>query len=197
MSHLREFLLFLSASTPKKLFAGEMVLFYESRHLGLRRTYVRKGQIYEKMAQRVWPEFQKTDYGNHEVSLYLAREMGRPFAKALAMPFSEINHHRHETLNKPVLFVELLKPGRTAELHLKNFFLKRREIMSLILSRLLSHTSVSRASSLWRHVFGGWREPLAILKKTQVTHSNKAFKKLATNCPNLLSHHKKKRIFAL
>ena len=195
-SHLREFLLSLNSFIPKKLFTGEMVLFYESKHLGLRRLYVKNNQVYEKMAQRAWPEFQKTGYGNHEISLYLAREMGHPFAKALVIPFLKTYQNSKETPNKPVLFVEILKPGKT-ELHLNNFFHKRAEIINLILKRLLDHTSVSRASSLWGHVFEGWQEPLAILRKFKVIRSNEAFKKLAAEFPDLLSCQKRKGVLQL
>ena len=195
-SHLREFLLSLNSFIPKKLFAGEMVLFYESKHLGLRRLYVKNNRVHEKMAKRAWPEFQETGYGNHEISLYLAREMGHPFSKALVIPFSKIHKNSKETLNKPVLFVEILKPGKT-EFHLKDFFHERKEIISLILKRLLDHTSVSRASSLWGHVFGGWQEPLAILRKFKVIRSNEAFKKLATDFPDLLSSQKRKGLLQL
>ena len=132
ISHLKDFLLFFSSSIPKKLFAGEMILFYESRHLGLRRLFIRNGQTYEKTATLLWPDFQKAGYGNYETRLYLSREMGRPFSKVFLMPFPEMPSLFKKTSGNPLLFVEILKPEKT-EIHLKNFLMERREIVSLIL----------------------------------------------------------------
>lgn len=194
ISHLKSFLLFLSSSIPKKLSAGEMILFYESRHLGLRRAFVRNGQVYEKTARNMWPEFQTINYGNYETRLYLAREMGRPFFRALLIPFPEIKSYKIP--GSPLLLVELLKPEKT-ELSLKNFFLERKEISSLILKRLLLHTGASRASLLWSRLFGEWKEPLAILKRFKVIRSNEAFKKLIAVHPELLSQQKTKGLLRL
>ena len=123
------------------------------------------------------------DYGDHTVSLYLAREMGRPFSKALVIPFPEIT-------GKPVLFIELLKPTEKGKLQLQSFFLERRDIIHRVLQRLLLHTGLSRASSLWGHVFGGWREPLAILRNFKVIRSNRAFEQLSLDYPDLLTFKK-------
>ena len=189
VSSLKDFLLLFSASVPKKLFSGEMILFYESRQLGLRRLFARKGQVHEKMVQRAWPELHETGYGDHQTRLYLARETGRPFSKVLNLPFPEIKDSMEDSFRPPVLFVELLSPGKV-EFHLKDFFLARKEIAALVLKRLLKDTSLSRASTLWAYVFGGWREPLAILKKSQVIRSNNAFKVLFAKAPHLNSLRK-------
>lgn len=196
ISHLKDFLLFFSSSIPRKLSAGEMILFYESRHLGLRRAFVRNGQVHEKTTESLWPEFQTINYGNYEARLYLSREMGRPFSKVLLIPFPEINSYFRKISGRPLLFVELLNPEKT-QFHLKNFFMERREISGLILKRLLLHTGVSRASLLWSRMFGEWKEPLAILKQFKVTRSNEAFKKLIADCPDLLSQQKTKGLLRL
>ena len=46
-------------------------------------------------------------------------------------------------------------------------------------------------------MFGGWREPLAILKQFKVIRSNDAFEKLIADCPDLLSQQQRKGLLRI
>ena len=195
LSRLREFLKFLHASLPKPARTGEMILFYESRHFGLRTASVRRGRCLEKAARRPWPEEKAMICGDRAARLFLAQETGRPFSHVFLMPFPEISPSFAASPDsaeggglRPLLAIELAE--RQSAPQLKHFLRERREMISPVLRRLLSHTGRLRASLLWSRMFGAWEEPLAVLSrpengegKQKILRSNKAFKRLATAHP--------------
>ena len=194
VSSVEEILLFLNANIPKKLKRGEIIFFYESRQFGLRRAYVREGVFYEEVAQKTWPLVSDIKYSCREEMVYLAQEMGRPFFKAMMIPFSQLDQSALNSQSYPVLFVEILHTSKK-ESGLKEYFYEIREILDLILNRILLNTSASRISYLWSHVFGKWGEPLAILKNSQVIKSNHPFDQLLKCYPNLLDLKEEQGLF--
>ncbi len=185
VSSIEDLLLFLSSNIPKKLKTGEIILFYESRQFGLRRAYVRRGLFYEEMAQSPWPSISDIQYSRREDIAYLAQEMGRPFFKAMIVPFSQRNPSVFNSQIYPILFVEILHAS-TKDTSLKEYFCEIQEVLDLILNRTLLNISASRISYLWSHVFGKCGEPLAILKDSQVVRSNEPFDQLLKDYPKLL-----------
>ena len=194
VSSLRDFLIFLSRQMPKKLKAGELILFYVSPQFGLRRAYLRKGIFYEEIVKTPWPALSGLQYADQALSLYAAREMGRPFPGLLAAPFPEADPGiSAETIRPP--FGKSLSPALLAEIRdmrreqtrceLKEFFRQRLFAMSLILRRSLLSADFSRTSYLWGQIFGKWDEPLAILQRGQKILANKAFERLLPLCPDL------------
>ena len=185
VSNIGEFLLFLHRQIPKKLKAGELILFYVSPQFGLRRAYVKKGRIYEEMAKTPWPLASELQYGDKALSFYMAKEMGRPFFDMLMAPFPEISQPSFDKSLSPALFVELRDSQPREKDGLKAFFQKRLFVLRLILRRALLNTSSSRTSYLWSQVFGGWSEPLAILHKGRELRSNRSFDEALSFCPEL------------
>ncbi len=185
VSSIENFLLFLSSNIPKKLKTGEIILFYESRQFGLRRSYVRGGVFYEEMVQNPWPLILDIEYSCREEIVYLVQEMGRPFSKAIMIPFPQLNDSISNDQAHPVLFIEILDNSKK-EVGLKEYFCEIQNVLNLILNRTLLNTSASRISYLWSHVFGKCGEPLAILKDSQVIKSNDLFDQLLIHYPNLL-----------
>ena len=217
LSRLREFLKFLHASLPKPARSGEMILFYESRHFGLRTVSVRRGRCLEKAAARPWPETKEMTCGDRAARLYLARETGRPFSHVFLLPFPEIfssfvaaspagaaaapsagsaaggfSGGAKDGGLRPLLAIEIA--GRQSAPQVKHFLTARREMISPVLGRLLLHTGRLRASLLWSRMFDAWKEPLAVLsrpengeEKPQIIRSNKAFKRLAIAHPKRFS----------
>ena len=183
ISNKEELLLFLKRLIPRKFNVGEIILFYESEQFGLRRSYLKREQVYEEKAENPWPCFKEIKYGRQEESAYLATEMGRPFSKVLMIPFQE---KFSETEFLPVLFVELIKFQE--EESVKDFFIERFPILNLILKRVLLNTNVTHTSLLWSHVFGGLGEPLAILKNHKILRANEPFRKLLMCYPQLVFH---------
>lgn len=192
ISTIKDLLFFLKNRLPKKFKTGEIFLFYESKQFGLRRAYVKNKTFYEESAQGVWPVVNEIEFSSLEMNQYLAQEMGRPFLEVLMVPFINLDKNVFYEVLSPVLFIELLK--NTPKKEAQSFFREGNQVLSLILNRALLNTSVSRISYLWSQVFGGWGEPLAILKDTQVLRCNEPFKKLLKTYPNLLSCKKEKEL---
>ena len=173
---VRDFLLNLQAQIPKKFKTGELILFYESEQLGLRRAYIKNNIFYEPSAQEFWPVIEDIRLSSVEENLYLAKEFGRPFFKALMVPLNVFPL-------KALLVLEIsnqlfLKP-------LRDFFEKRRAILELSFKKSHLNTHFSRISYLWSQLFFYWQEPLAILNDFQVLLGNDSFKKnlsLSTTC---------------
>lgn len=168
---IRDFLLTLKAQIPKRFKTGELLFFYESEQLGLRRAYVRNSVFYEESAQNLWPSVKKISFSFEEQNLYLAREFGRAFFKSLVIPF-----HSCQSEIGALLFVEIRSWGQT-EKALMDFFQKRELILRLIFKRVFLNTRFSRISYLWSQLFTHWWEPLAILQNFQVVLLNNVFKK--------------------
>ena len=182
ISSKEDLLFYLYRSLPKNFYTGEIILFYKSEQFGLRRSYLKRKQVYEEKTENPWPVFREINYGSHKESLYLATEMGRPFSKVLVIPFPEPSLCAHP----PVLFVEILKFQKMEQI--KNFFEEKLEILDLILKRILLNTTVTHTSLLWSHVFGGLGEPIAILKQDKILRANRSFKELLFQCPHLKFH---------
>ena len=182
---IKDLLLVLKNQIPKKFKIGELLLFYESRPLGLRRAYIRHSVFYEEEAKSLWPSVQKISPSSSKHSLYLAKELGRPFSKSLIIPFS---HSKQKP--SALLFVEMGQWGQHLEA-LSHFFEKRSFVLNRIFKRALSNIHFTRASYLWSQLFNHWGEPLAILQNFQAIRLNDSFKKNLSVSPDFLK--KKKR----
>ena len=180
---LEAWLLFLASKIPKKLKTGELILFFESKQFGLRRSYIRRSIFFEELSQSHWPVKAQMDFSSRDENSYLTQEMGRPFFKTLAVPFK--TPESAKTHQKHVLFVEILQAGKK-EQELKDFFSERMEVLNLTLNRILQNNSARSSFSLWQNVFGKWNEPLAILHKSKVLKANTSFKELLKNNPDIL-----------
>ena len=194
--NLKSWLALLKSHIPKKLKPGELILFYESKQFGLRRAYIRNNKFYEETAQQPWDSPQTISPCSLETSLYLAREMGRPFSQVLTMPFYETEYFRHRGKLAPVLFIELSNIQKTGAVT-ADFFRNRAEILQITLNRALHNTNTVRASHLWNQVFENWTEALAIVEGRRVIRSNRCFKKLISGQTGLLKLMKTKEIIQL
>lgn len=165
---IRDFLLKLQEQIPKKFQTGELVLFYESEQLGLRRAYVKNRLFYEPSAQRAWPEVTNIRLSVKEENLYLAQEFGRPFFQVLMVPLEIFQL-------KALLVLELC--GKRYISSLIDFFEERKVVLELSFKKVYWNTRFSRTSYLWSQLFSYWREPLAILRNFQPVLENGSFKK--------------------
>ena len=181
---IKDFLLTLKAQIPKKLNTGELLFFYESKQLGLRRAYVRNSIFYEEEAKKPWQSVQKICPSSIKQSLYLAEEFGRPFSKSLIVPF-----HCSEFEITALLFIEINQWSKHLEL-LTDFFEKRSLVLNSIFKRVLLNINFNRISYLWSQLFTYWHEPLAILQNFQVIRSNDSFKEILSMYPDLLKQKK-------
>ena len=181
---IKDLLLILKTQIPKKFKIGELLLFYESKPLGLRRAYVRHSVFYEEEAKSPWPSVHKISPSSSKHNLYLAKEFGRPFSKSLVIPFS---HLKRET--SALLFVEMSQWGKHLEA-LTHFFEKRSFVLNRIFKRALSNIHFTRVSYLWSQLFTHWWEPLAILQNFQVIRLNDSFKKNLSMSPDFLKKKK-------
>ena len=163
-SHLKDFLYVLQAQIPKKWKIGELLLFYDSQSMGLRRAYVKNKNFYEQSAQDFWPKVYQIRFSNRKENDYFSQELGRPFSKALMIPLSK---------NKALLLVEVDR--FFSGFDLPDFFEERKEILDLVFKRLALNSQLSRVSYLWSQLFFHWEEPIAILKDYKILKSNKAF----------------------
>lgn len=182
---IKDFLLTLKTQIPKKFKTGELLLFYNSEQLGLKRAYVRNSIFYEETAKKKWIPVDEISPCSVEHNLYLAEEFGRPFTKSLMIPIC-----RSELKTTALLFVEISQSGKLLE-SLKDFFEQRSPILNLIFKRAFLNTRWTRIPYLWSQLFVHWWEPLAILQNFKVLRSNEAFKK---NLPTALSFLKQKKI---
>ena len=103
VSSLSGWLLFLKSNTPKYFAPGEFILFYESPQFGLRRAYIKNKRFYEEVAQTPWNIPPLLSFNSSEMNLYLAREMGRPFSKVLAVPLYEKDDPILGSTRSPIL----------------------------------------------------------------------------------------------
>ncbi len=181
---VKDFLLTLKAQIPKKLKSGELILFYESKQIGLRRAYVKAGLFYEQEAKNRWPKVDSIQISEREQNLYLAHETGRPFSKTLILPLKNT-----EFEVPALLFIELSHSGKVLEL-LSDFFKERRFILNLIFKRALLNTSFTRIPYLWSQLFTHWWEPLAILQNFQAIRMNDSFKDILSVFPNFFKQKK-------
>ena len=165
---VRDFLLNLQAQIPKKFKTGELILFYESEQLGLRRAYIKNNIFYEPSAQEFWPVVENIRFSSVEENLYLAKEFGRPFFKALMAPLNVFPL-------KALLVLEI--NNKPFAQPLIDFFEKRKTILELSLKKAHLNTHFNRISYLWSQLFFHWREPLAVLNDFQVLLGNDSFKK--------------------
>ena len=174
---LKDFLLNLKAQIPKKFGTGELILFYESEPLGLRRAYVKNFIFYEQSARNLWPAVKNIRLSSIKENLYLAEEFGRPFFKTLMIPvaFSQ---------SKALLILELNKERFIKTLF--DFFEERKTILELVFKRVSLNAHFNRVSYLWSQLFSHWWEPLAILKDSQVLLENSSFKKHFSFSKNFL-----------
>ena len=181
---IKDFLLILKAQIPKKFKLGELLLFYKSEQLGLRRAYVKNSIFYEESAKKPWPDVQQISPCSTEQSLYLAEEFGRPFSKSLIIPLDDL-----ELETPALLFVEMSQWGKLLE-SLTAFFEKRTVILNLIFKRAYLNTRWTKIPYLWSQLFTHWWEPLAILKNFQAIRLNEAFKKNLPLSPEFLKQKK-------
>ena len=165
---LKDFLLNLKAQIPKKFGTGELILFYESESLGLRRAYVKNFIFYEQSASNLWPRVKNIRLSSMKENLYLAEEFGRPFFKTLMIPFEF-------SQSKALLILETHKDQFIKTL--VDFFEERRTILELVFKRVSLNAHFNRVSYLWSQLFSYWWEPLAILKDSQVLLKNDSCKK--------------------
>ena len=165
---IKDFLLNLQAQIPKKFQTGELVFFYESEQLGLRRAYVKNRLFYEPSAQERWPEVANTRLSFVEENLYLAKEFGRPFFQVLMIPLKVFQ-------SSALLALEF--HNRKSANSLIDFFKERKVVLELSFKKVYWNTRFSRISYLWSQLFSYWGEPLAILKDFQPFLENDSFKK--------------------
>ena len=184
---IKDFLFTLKAQIPRKFKTGELLLFYESGILALRRAYIKNGCFYEESTKSPWPDTDTISLNNTKQSFYLANEFGKPFSKTLVVPLSVKQKQDQE--KTALLFVEMGDWKRDFE-SLTDFFKKRSFILNLIFERVLSNTNSNRVSYLWSQLFIYWEEPLAILQNFQPIRTNKAFKKSFLT-PDFFSQKKK------
>ena len=166
--NVKDFLLNLRLQIPKKFETGELILFYESKQLGLRRAYVKNCLFYESSAQEVWPMAEQTRLSLIGENLYLAKEFGRPFLTALMAPLNV-------SQQKALLVLEV--HNKRCVRPLIDFFEERKMILELSFKKAHLNTHFSRISYLWSQLFSHWSEPLAILNDFQVLLKNDSFKK--------------------
>ena len=181
---IKDFLLILQSQIPRKFKTGELLLFYESKQLGLRRAYVKSGIFYEQEAKKQWQTVPKISPCTLEQNLYLAEEFGRPFSKSLVLPFFHPPSHL-----PALLFVEMSQWGKLSE-SLKDFFEERSPILNLIFKRSLLNTGFTRVPYLWSQLFSHWWEPLAILQNFKVIRRNNSFKSNLSVSPDFLKQKK-------
>ena len=186
---IKDFLLILKSQIPKKFKTGELLLFYESKLLGLRRAYIRNGGFYEESAKKPWAHTNTISLNDSKQSLYLASEFGRPFSKTLVVPFHLNKTSNLETARTALLFVEMSEWNKGLTL-LADFFEQRIVILNLIFERVLLNTSFNRISYLWSQLFTYWGEPLAILQNFQAIRTNDSFKKLLSVSSDFLKQKK-------
>lgn len=175
----KDFLLALKANIPKKFKTGELLLFYQSEQMGLRRAYVKKGIFYEQSAKAFWPCVQQPQLSSKEENIYLAKEFGRPFSSALMIPLFS---------SSGLLIVELEKLSFVPELI--SFFEQRMLCLRLVFKKAHSNTSLSRVSYLWSQLFSYWEEPLAILRNFKVVRRNESFRKELSHAKDFLKQKK-------
>ena len=165
---LKDFLLNLKLQIPKKFKTGELLFFYESEQLGLRRAYVKNFIFYEHSAQQFWPVIQNIRLSSIEENLYLAREFGRPFFKVLMIPIKS-------SPKKALLALEINNSRFLSSLI--DFFRERKAILELTYKKAHLNLHFKRISYLWSQLFSYWWEPLAVLDDYQVLLGNDSFKK--------------------
>ena len=163
-SHLKDFLYVLQAQIPKKWKRGEILLFYDSQSMGLRRAYIKNKNFYEQSAQNLWPQGDRIRFSHKKENDYFSRELGRPFSKALMIPLSQ---------SPALLLVEVDRFFSNPDL--LEFFKERKEILDLVFKRLALNSQLSRVSYLWSQLFFYWEEPIALLKDYKILKSNQAF----------------------
>ena len=173
---IKDFLFTLKSQIPKKIKTGELLLFYESDILGLRRAYIKNNLFYEESAKNPWPPSPVMSLNNSQQSFYLANELGKPFSKTFVLPLSPHQKQIELQIEPALLFIEMGNWKKDLE-PLKDFFQKRRLILNLIFKRVCSNTHFNRISYLWSQLFMSWEEPLGLLQNFQPLRTNKAFKK--------------------
>ena len=174
---IRDFLLTLKAQIPKKFKTGELLLFYESSLLGLRRAYIKNHHFYEESAKNLWPPSSTISLNNAQQSFYLAEELGRPFVKTLVIPLSPKNRKDSPKARNSLLFIEMGDWKKDLE-PLRDFFQTRSFILNVIFERVSSNTNFNRISYLWSQLFKYWEEPLSLLQNFNPLRTNRAFKRV-------------------
>ncbi|MCY4321073.1 MAG: ATP-binding protein [Bdellovibrionaceae bacterium] len=167
-----DFLLNLQKQISKKYKTRELILFYKSEQLGLRRAYVKNGLFYESLAKESWPLVKKLRLSSPQENLYLAKEFGRPFFTSLMIPLDTLDL-------KSLLILEIYSEKLLKSLI--SFFEERKDILEISFKRACLNTHFSRISYLWSQLFVCWREPLVILNDFQVLLGNDSFKKNFSN----------------
>ena len=190
ISDIKNWLLCVKENLPKKFKLGEVILFYESKQFGLRRAYIKNGSHYDETVQTLWNTPPSVSYNPAEMQKYLAEEMGRPFSQVLCVPFPELKKISFDSYHTPLLFVELLKSQKSNQDFL-NFFIEKKEILKMVLKRVLINAKMSHTSILWNSIFEDWKEGLALLKDNRILRSNECFNQLLSLCPKIKLYRKK------
>ena len=175
----------LKSRLPKKFKTGEWVLFYSSP-TGLKRAYIRNKQFYEQEASQAWPSFKGIQFADRKTQLYIAGEMGRPFAGGLAVP---LFYGQLKGDLQAFLFVECHIEGKLAH-SLLDFFKQALVVLRLAFKKAFIDRDTGQEAYLWSGLFHHWTEPLAVLKDFSPAHINRAFQKWFSLSPHFLREKK-------
>lgn len=181
---LKSLLLTLKAQIPKQFKTGELVLFYNSDQLGLRRAYIKHSRFYEEKVKNLWMPVQHIQSCSTKQNLYLAEECGRPFFKSLAIP---LDHSHSEA--KSILFVEITDWKHALE-DLIQFFEERHLTLNLVFKRVFLNSRWTRIPYFWNQLFTYWGEPLAILRDFKTVRVNDSFKTNLSLTPDFFKQKK-------
>ncbi len=124
-----------------------------------------------KPVSGLWPLRSSIRINDQDDQTYLARELGRPIARTVALPLGKDSR----TGIGPLVIFEHSFDGLKAE-RFKNFLLPRIEPLSTALDRVVINREMHSASRLWESTFDGVADPIAVIDLDfRILRMNQAF----------------------